>query len=127
MTLADRNIDIDRRTGANIGGWPSVSQAIIEGIVTRFGSRVQREYYGCLVPEALGRRMRPETVLAIATSVGAFLDVFEPRFDVVQVTPSKVDRAGNLKITIIGIYRPNAAFGDDTPDGERSVTIPIAG
>lgn len=117
------NVDFDRATGETLYGWAAVSQNIREGLLTDFGTRVMREYFGSLVPRALGRNMTQETTLALIASISAHIDVFEPRFKVTRVVPRSLTRLGVLKIEIEGEYRPRALLGDETGVGERRVVV----
>ena len=47
----------------------------------------------------------------------------EPRFKLTKITPKKVDRSGELRIEITGIYMPRGHLGDFTPEDVRSITI----
>lgn len=120
------NVGFDRTTGETLYGWPAVAQDIREGLLTDFGVRIVREYFGSLVPRALGRNMTPDTMLALTASIAAFLDVFEPRFKVTRATPVNLTRLGALQIEIEGEYRPRALLGDDTGTGRQKVIVQLA-
>jgi phage baseplate assembly protein W len=120
------NVGFDRSTGATLFGWQAVSQDIREGLVTDFGTRIVREYFGCLVPRALGRNMTPDTILSLTSSVAAFLDVYEPRFKVTRAQPVSLTRLGALMIEIEGEYRPRALLGDETGTGRKKVVVQLA-
>lgn len=121
------NVDFDRQSGETIVGWPAVAQNIREGLLTDFGTRVMREYFGSLVPRALGRNVTPDTMLALTASIAAFLDVFEPRFRVTKAFPTRFDRMGVVQIEVRGEYRPRALMGDDTGNGLKHVVVQVAG
>jgi phage baseplate assembly protein W len=114
IPIRDVNVDFDRDTGAILQGWPVVAQSLQELFLTSFGVRVMREYYGSLVPRALGRNMTEETILALITSIVAAIDVFEPRFRVVKMLPTEITRGGALKIEIEGEYIERALLGDNS-------------
>ena len=120
------NVGFDRVTGETLYGWPAVAQDIREGLVTDFGVRIVREYFGSLVPRALGRNMTPDTILALTASIAAFLDVFEPRFKVTRAMPVNLTRLGALQIEIEGEYRPRALLGDDAGTGRQKVIVQLA-
>ncbi len=122
------NVDFDRLTGATLFGWPAVAQNIREGLLTDFGTRVMREYFGSLVPRALGRNVSPETMLSLTASIASFLDVFEPRFRVTKALAVHLNRSGVVKIEIRGEYLPRALLGDQaTSGGLEQVTVQLAG
>ena len=121
------NVDFDRSTGENITGWDAVAQNIRECLLTDFGRRVMREYFGSLVPQALGRNMTQDNLTALSMSIGAVLDVFEPRYKVTRVFPVNLTRLGALQIQIEGEYRPRALLGDETGSGLQRVTVQLAG
>lgn len=125
--IGSMNVDFDRSTGETLVGWPAVAQNIREGLLTDFGTRIMREYFGSLVPRALGQPMTEETLLGLAASITAFLDVFEPRFAVTKVTPTSVSRDGSVQIEISGEYRPRALLGDDQSSGLQKVFVSLAG
>ena len=121
------NVDFDRSTGVTLVGWAAVAQNIREGLLTDFGTRVMREYFGSLVPRALGRNISPETALGLTASIAAFMDVFEPRYKVTKAMPVSIDRSGSLEIKLEGEYRPRALLGDDTGAGLERVVIRLSG
>ena len=120
------NVDFDRDTGETLYGWAAVAQGVREGLLTDFGVRIMREYFGSLVPRALGRNMTPDTLLALTASISAHLDLFEPRFKVTRVMPTNLTRLGVLKIEIEGEYRPRALLGDDKGAGREKVIVQLA-
>lgn len=120
------NVDFDRSTGETLYGWAAVSQNIREGLLTDFGARVMREYFGSLVPRALGRNLTQETTLALVASISAHIDVFEPRFKVTRVVPESLTRLGVLKLEIEGEYRPRALLGDESGVGDRRVVVQLS-
>lgn len=120
------NVDFDRSTGETLTGWAAVSQNVREGLLTDFGTRVMREYYGSLVPRALGRNLTQETTLSLVSSISAHIDVFEPRFKVTRIIPESLTRLGVMKIEIEGEYRPRALLGDETGVGERRITVQLS-
>ena len=120
------NVVFDRDTGHTLCGWSAVAQDIREGLLTDFGTRIMREYFGSLVPRALGRNLTPDTVLALTASIAAFLDLFEPRFKVTRAMPVELTRLGALQIEIEGEYRPRALLGDDTGTGRQKVIVQYA-
>ena len=117
------NVVFDAGTGLTLVGWPAVAQDIREGLLTDFGIRIMREYYGSLVPRMLGESVNEETILILMASISAFLDVFEPRFRVTRMSPKLLNRLGVVEIDIEGEYLPRALIGDEQANGLERVTI----
>ena len=59
------NIGFDPMTGENLYGWSAVAQDISEGMLTDFGVRIAREYFGSLVPRALGQNITTDLMLTL--------------------------------------------------------------
>lgn len=115
---------IDRFTGKVIDGWPHVVQSIQVIFTTRFGERVMRTWFGSEVPQLLGRNMVPSTVVAFFSAIVTAIELWEPRFRIVKITPLSVDRQGHLALRIDGEYRPRGHLGDPTPAaGDYSLTF----
>lgn len=121
------NVVFDRSTGLNLAGWAAVAQDIREGLLTDFGTRIMREYFGSLVPQALGRNITEDMILGLAASIGAFLDVFEPRFKLTRVLPVHLSRMGVVQIELHGEYLPRILLGDETSGGLKRVTVQVSG
>ncbi|ACI92716.1 GPW/gp25 [Afipia carboxidovorans OM5] len=116
---------VDRTTGKVISGWAHVVQSICVIFTTCFGERVMRRWFGSFVPNVLGRKMVPSTVLKFWTAVCVAIDLWEPRYRVTQITPfgdPDAMRLGSLGWQIDGIYMPRGHLGDFTPErGVRTV------
>jgi len=121
------NVDFDRSTGETLVGWPAVAQSIREGLLTDFGSRVMREYFGSLVPRSLGESATPDVLLSLSASIASFIDVFEPRFRVSKAVPVGVDRLGVVQVEIHGEYVPRALLGDEAGAGLQQVVVKLSG
>lgn len=120
------NVDFDRATGTTIYGWAAVAHSVREGLLTDFGVRIMREYFGSLVPRALGRNLTPPLLAGLNASIAAHIDMFEPRFKVTRVLPVELTRLGILQIEIEGEYRPRALLGDDQGTGREKVIVQLA-
>lgn len=126
-TASDPSLGIDAHTGATLTGWAHVLQSLRDIFLTRFGSRLMREWYGSFVPEALGRNITQAEMLPVIASITSAIEQWEPRFLVVDV---KVDgssaRTGALVVTIRGQYRPRALLGDMTVEGDKTLVVDMA-
>lgn len=121
--MFDPSLDMDALTGADIRGWDHVLQSLIEIFTTRFGERVQREWFGSAVPRALGEPMNERTIVPFFSAIASAIEQWEPRFAVTKLTPTSVNRLGQLRVDIEGEYRPRALYGDLTPEGARRITV----
>ena len=119
----DPSLDIDVRTGSNIGGWPHVLQSIEQIFTTSFGERVMREWFGSAVPRFLGESLNAQTIVPFFAAVAAAIEQWEPRFAVIRIMPEGVGRDGLLMMTIEGEYRPRALLGDRAAEGARRVSV----
>jgi len=104
-------LGINAETGASLTGWDHVVQSLRDIFLTRFGSRIMREWYGSFVPEALGRNINRAEILPVIASITAAIEQWEPRYRVVRVEIGGEVRDGNLSITLVGVYRPRALEG----------------
>jgi phage baseplate assembly protein W len=122
---------VNRHTGKLLDGWPHVVQSIMVIFTTGFGERMLRRWFGSSVPQLLGNSLTEATVVSFFTAIVTSLEVRErdtglprePRFKLTKITPKKVDRSGELRIEIAGIYMPRGHLGDFTPEDVRSITI----
>jgi Bacteriophage baseplate protein W len=122
---------IDRHTGRLLGGWPHVVQSIMVIFTTGFGERMLRRWFGSSVPQLLGNSLNEATVVSFFTAIVTSLEVRErdtglprePRFKLTKITPRKLDRSGELRVEITGIYMPRGHLGDFTPEDIRNITI----
>ncbi len=119
------NADFDRETGQTIFGWPAVHQSVRELILTSFGDRVMREYYGSNIPAFLGRNVTADVLERMATVLGAAMDVFEPRFAITNITFTQVAATGRIAMRVTGEYRPNALAGGETTDSTETFELDL--
>lgn len=110
---------VNRWTGKPLSDWSHVEQSLQVIFSTRIGERVMRRTFGSSVPQLLGRNLTEPTILRFFAAICMAVDLWEPRFRVTQIlptgTPSQM-RLGQLGLTIVGEYRPNALLGDFTPE-----------
>ncbi|WP_099863707.1 GPW/gp25 family protein [Pararhizobium haloflavum] len=123
VDLLSPSVDIDRVTGGNITGWDQVVQSIDEIMLTSFGERIMREWFGSMVPRLLGENLNEETVINFFAAIGSALDQWEPRFQISRIVPISVDRNGHFEVRLEGIYRPRALLGDFSAEGARRVNV----
>lgn len=121
---------INRETGKRLSGWEHVSQSIGDIFTTRFGERVMREWYGSDAPRLLGENATVETFMTFYAVVVRGLTVLEingwarePRFRLTKYEVTRVERDGSANIVLTGLYIPRALYGDNTPEGSRTLTV----
>jgi phage baseplate assembly protein W len=122
---------INRHTGQFLDGWPHVVQSIMLIITTGYGERMLRRWFGSAVPQLLGENLTTPTVVRFFAALIAALEVREvdtglprePRFKIVRITPKRVDRSGELRLEILGVYLPRGHLGDFTPVDLRTLSI----
>jgi phage baseplate assembly protein W len=122
---------IDRATGLLLDGWPHVVQSIMLIITTGYGERMLRRWFGSGVPQLLGENLTTPTVVRFFAALIAALEVREvdtglprePRFKIVRITPKRVDRSGELRLEILGVYLPRGHLGDFTPEDMRTIVL----
>ena len=114
---------IDAVTGLPLAGWPHVVQSIGVIISTRLGDRNMRRWFGAVTLALLGRLANKRMLLRFMQSIAVAIDLHEPRFHVLRVTPVALERSGRIKIVIEGEYRPRGHLGDPRPEGTRRITL----
>ncbi|MGJ4927470.1 GPW/gp25 family protein [Bradyrhizobium sp. HKCCYLRH3095] len=122
---------LDRQTGRLLDGWPHVVQSIMLIFTTGFGERMLRRWCGSAVPQLLGNSLTEATVVSFFAAIVTSLEIKErdtglprePRFRITKITPRKVDRTGELRIEISGVYMPRGHLGDFTPEDTRNITL----
>ncbi len=124
----DPSIGIDAETGATLTGWDHVLQSLRDVFLTRFGSRLIREWYGSFVPDALGRNINRSEMLPVIASITSAVEQWEPRFLLESVSlDGSAAREGRLQVTLHGRYRPRALLGDMTEAGPKTMIVAMAG
>lgn len=119
--LRDPSIGLDAETGGTITGWDHVDQSLRDIFLTRFGTRVTREWYGSFVPNLIGRNITSRDVVPFFAAVTSAIEQWEPRYRVTRIDIVKVTREGRLHFFLDGEFRPRAVFGDFTAVGARRV------
>lgn len=118
---------MNARTGKRLSGWPHVVQSLGILFSTRIGERVMRRWVGSAVPALLGQPLTTNTFVRHFSAIYAAVELYEPRFRIVKVTPLAAGRDGHAALHIEGEYRPRAHKGDFTVEGVRSVTVGASG
>jgi len=118
---------IDARTGRMLTGWAHVVQSVGILITTRIGDRVMRRYVGSVATLLLGKLVNRPNMLRLMQSIVVAIDLFEPRFKVMSIRPTTLDRSGKVALVIEGEYRPRGHLGDPRPEGTRRITLASAG
>ncbi len=114
---------INRDTGRALSGWDHVVQSLQVIFSTRFHERVMRRWFGSLVPHMLGENVIPATLLRFFYSVVVAVELWEPRFRIVQVRVLQAGRDGGVSLRLDGEYFPNAQVGDYVTNFRRSLVI----
>ena len=122
---------IDRNTGKLLSGWDHVVQSILTIMTTAYGERMLRRWFGSSVPQLLGESLTTPIVVRFFAALIAALEVREadtslprePRFKITRITPKRVDRSGELRLEILGVYMPRGHLGDFTPEDTRTITL----
>ncbi len=122
---------IDRNTGRLLEGWPHVVQSILVIITTGCGERMLRRWFGSAVPQLPGENLTTPTVVRFFAALIAALEVREvdtglprePRFKIIKITPKRVDRSGELRLEVLGVYLPRGHLGDFTPEDMRTIVL----
>lgn len=91
-----------------LDGFEHVQQSLEAILTTPQGSRVIREWVGNPGLRLLGENMTEDTILLWFTICYTLIEVYEPRFRIIQFQVDDLDRAGFAEFTMIGEYRPYA-------------------
>lgn len=122
--------DIDRRTGQVIDNLASAFQSVEIILSTPIGSRlIPSRSFGAGVVELLGRLVTPALFAAYKQLIGTAIDLYEPRFNVNQVSVDGTAdelRLGRAKLLIAVDYRPRGHQGDFTVERQLSFGITFA-
>lgn len=86
---------MNAQTGRMMSERDHIRQSIADILFTRFGTRIQREQYGSIIPELIDSPIHGETLLlTIASGVFMALATYEPRITVNNVLAKFVESAG---------------------------------
>lgn len=123
------SVGLDRRTGRVLTGFDHVVQSIEVILGTQIGERVMRRTFGSVVPRLLGENLVPPTVLRFFTAIIVAIELWEPRYAIVQIeirpelNEGEALRDGRLRLALVGEYRPRAHLGDPTPESVRTISV----
>jgi len=101
-------VDIDRLTGELIQGWPRCKQSILVILSTRLRTRVMRRWFGS---DFMELQDKPGNDLVFAASLGqaiVAINTYEPEFKITRVSIQGPIVNGEVTITVVGIYLPDA-------------------
>ncbi|WP_292570069.1 GPW/gp25 family protein [Mesorhizobium sp.] len=97
---------VDATSGAILDGFPHVEQSL-ERIFTTFqGERKMREWFGNPGLRLLGENATARTVLLWFNVLWMLVELFEPRFKIVQFVVNDISRLGYGDFTINGQHLP---------------------
>ena len=120
---------IDARTGRLLSGWAHVLQSLEKILLTGFGERVGRRWFGSFVPALLGELAVERSVLRFYTAIWTAVDLWEPRLRIARIrfagTADEV-REGTGRFEIDAVYLPRGHLGDTTPAGRRTIAAEAA-
>jgi phage baseplate assembly protein W len=99
---------VNANTGEVLDGFDHVQQSLSKIFSTPQGQRVMREWFGNPGLKVLGRNQTEETILLFFNVISMLIDLFEPRFRIIQFDLNDITRLGETAITANGEYRPYA-------------------
>lgn len=99
---------VNAETGEVLDGFDHVQQSLSKIFSTPQGQRVMREWFGNPGLKVLGRNQTEETILLFFNVISMLVDLFEPRFRIIQFDLNDITRLGETAITMNGEYRPYA-------------------
>lgn len=99
---------VDAVTGKPLDGFDHVQQSLEKIFTTRPGARVMREWFGNPGLRLLGENATAETVLLWFNTLYMLIELFEPRYRILQFDVNDIDRLGFGDFTMVGEYRPYA-------------------
>ncbi|ESW92660.1 GPW/gp25 family protein [Mesorhizobium sp. M0045] len=97
---------IDATSGAVLDGFPHVEQSLGKIFTTFQGERAMREWFGNPGLRLLGENATSRTILLWFNVLWMLVELFEPRFKVVQFVVNDVNRLGYGDFTINGKHLP---------------------
>lgn len=90
-------------TGKTISEIAHIKQSIANILTTPIGSRIMRRDYGSRIFEKIDRPINGELVAEIYSDVVEALFIWEPRFEVEQVTVKSIEK-GKITISLEGSF-----------------------
>jgi uncharacterized protein len=123
---------LDRVTGLPIYDLDHVAQCLEVIFSTRQGEMIALEWFGCGMPELLGRRITPELIARYRMMLAVGIDTWEPRLKVLRTNGSgntiNAVTLGRVRHAVIVLYRPRGHLGDSAVEGgERTLLIGASG
>lgn len=104
MALATEHlIDIDRKTGEYVQGWPRIKQSIETILTTRIGVRLMRLWWGSNFMNMQDKPGNEETIMSGMMAAISAINTYEPEFKVTRVSIDAFDATGDITITIEGV------------------------
>jgi phage baseplate assembly protein W len=98
--------DVTHDLSGRIDGLARCLRAIETILTTRKGTRVMRRDFGSDLLALIDRPMNEMTIMDAIMSVVEPINTWEPEFQVKRVLINEASSAGNLDLTIEGIYKP---------------------
>ncbi|GAA0005347.1 MULTISPECIES: GPW/gp25 family protein [Bradyrhizobium] len=104
MALATEHlIDIDRKTGEYVQGWPRIKQSIETILSTRIGVRLMRLWWGSKFTDMQDKPGNEETLMTGMMAAISAINTYEPEFKVSRVSIDAFDSSGEITITVEGV------------------------
>ncbi|MHC2250027.1 GPW/gp25 family protein [Bradyrhizobium elkanii] len=104
MALATEHlIDIDRKTGEYVQGWPRIKQSIDCILTTRIGVRLMRLWWGSKFVDMQDKPGNEETLMTGMMAAISAINTYEPEFKVSRVSIDAFDSTGDITITVEGV------------------------
>jgi phage baseplate assembly protein W len=124
------SLGTDAATGKPLADFDHVVQSIGIILTTGIGERVMREWFGYPGLALLGELANEQTILRFWNAVVTALTVLqvnglptEPRFRIVKINSTRIDRSGLYEVQVEGDYMPRGHLGDFTVDSRRSMRV----
>ncbi|WP_316207394.1 GPW/gp25 family protein [Bradyrhizobium sp. SZCCHNR3118] len=106
----DHLVDIDRKTGEYVQGWPRIKQSIETILTTRIGTRLMRLWWGSNFINMQDKPGNEETLMTGMMAAISAINTYEPEFKVSRVSVDSFDSSGEITITVEGLDLVDAAL-----------------
>lgn len=116
-------IGIDRDTGRALTGWDHVVQSLNVLFTTRYVERVMLRWFGTDIPKLLLQPMNEPTILEVFYAALVGIELWEPRFRVVDISITQAEVTGHLSFNFTGIYYPRGQNGDFTSSMRKTLVV----
>jgi phage baseplate assembly protein W len=100
-------VDIDRNTGELIQGWPRCYQSIQVILTTRLNTRLMRLWFGSDFLNAVDKPNNGPVYNASILAALHAINKYEPEFRANRVLLNGTPTAGEVEVTIEGVYLPD--------------------